>query len=573
MSASERVYHLRSRDVTVVVLLGLAQVSTLIAFLLLVRDLIDTMVPSAVGSAAVELRQRFYLSLAALLLVALVHGALRAWQFTVAEKVGYEVVRTLRMDMYEHLQGMTGAQLQRRARGGLLLRFIGDLSMLRMWISRGLLGGIVALIVITGTIAVLAYFDPTMGVAITGVLAAGAAASLTRGRRMRRATRVMRKRRSLVTGNIDEQIQALPVVQVFGRARGEAARLSRQNEGLNDALCRMAELRGQLQGISSATSLAAVVVVLGVGMFEVQRGASTVGLVVACMIVTRQMHAPVRALGLAHDYWHRAQVSQQKIREFMKSSSRGLDPADLERLVVRRGEITFQEVRVADRLGPVDLTVPGRSFVALTGPAGAGKSTLLGLVARMVDADGGDVLLDGQSLAGVTPASTFRYLGVVSPDLPLMRGTVRRNVTYSRPDVPDDEVDRVVRLTGLDTVLASLPLGLETWVHERGSNLSAAEAQLVCLARALLGNPPVLLLDEPCRHLDGRTRDNVRRLLARHHGTILMASQDVADLAIADEVWEMDAGTVVTVSPREDFARSQWISQRGGESWNSPAAS
>ncbi len=571
--ARSKPFSLRKRDVAKVVGLGLAQVATLIAFLLLLMDVVNALTPDSVGAEAAQARNRAYLELGALALVVVAHAWLRAAEFSVSEKVGYNVVRDLRMSMYFHLQGMTPRQVQHRARGGLLLRFIGDLSMLRMWISRGLLGGLVALIVLVGTIVALAILDPWIALSITTVLFYGAAASLTNGKKMRSATRTMRRRRSLVTGNIDEQINAMPVVQVFGRASGEYSRLSRQNDDLNVALCRIAELRGRLRGISAGSGLLAVVVVLGVGMLQVSRGYGSVGLALAAVLVTRQLNGPVRTLGLAHDYWHRAQVSEQKIREFLRSSSSGLSPEGLDRLVVRRGLIEFKGVDVSGSLHGITLTANPGELVVITGGAGAGKSSLLALVARLLEPDSGEVLIDEQVLAMTTPSSTFTYVGVVSPDLPLMRGSVRRNLTYSAPDASTEEIERVVMASGLDAVIADLPNGLDTWISEGGKNLSVAQRQRIAFARALLGNPPILLLDDPTTGLDPEGKAEFRGMMAHHQGTVLHVTNDPDEIALADQVWVLERGEVADVLSGDEFESQFWLARRTGVQWPTRVAS
>ena len=494
-------------------------------------------------------------------------GIARAAQFSVSEKVGYNVVRDLRMRLYAHLQGMTPPQLQHRARGGLLLRFIGDLSMLRMWLSRGLLGGIVATIVVVGSVGVLAWFNAWIGLTVVAVLALGAAASLGSGRQMRRATRLMRRRRSLVTGNIDEQVNALPVVQVFGRAPGEYARLSRQNESLNDALCKVAELRGRLRGVAATFGLLSVAAVLAVGTIEVSRGSATIGLVVASALVTRQLSGPVRTLGLAHDYWHRSRVSRNKILDFLRSSSRGLEPAGLDKLRVRKGVIELDDVSVAGALRSVSATARAGDLVAITGDVGAGKSTLLALLARLRDPDAGEILVDGQPLSATTPRSTFKHVGLVSPDLPLMRGTVRRNLTYAVPKADEDEIGRIVLATGLDEVLAGLPGGMDAWVTEGGRNLSAGQRQRIALARAMMGNPPILLLDEPSLTLDDDAKEQLRRMLARHQGTVLLVTHDPEEIALADQVWRLERGRLVDVLSPEMFQERLRVARRKGMPW------
>jgi ATP-binding cassette, subfamily B, bacterial len=555
-----------------VLLLGLGEALTLIAFVLLVVAVTDSVGAPTIGAAAEAAWRATLVQVGLLLALVFANGGLRAWGFALSEKIGYDIVQSLRMRLYQHLQGMTPRQVQHRSRGGLLLRMVGDLSMLRTWISRGLLGGAVALIILVPTLVVLSVLNYRIGLVLVAVLAAGAAVSVASGRSVRRATRRMRRRRSLLISNLDEQVNALPVVQVFGRASGELSRLSRQNDSLTRSLYRIAELRGRLRGIAAVVALLAVVAVLAVGLLETRRGTATVGLVVGAMVVARMLTYQVRTLGLAHDYWHRAQVSQQKVLEFLRSSSRGLEPAGLESLRVRKGRIEFRDVSVDAALDGFTATAEPGQLIALTGPNGAGKSTVLGLVARLVESTGGTVLVDGQDLATTTPRSTFRKIGMVGPDLPLMRGTVRRNITYSRPDVDAAELARVLYACGLDTLIKELPGGITTWIVEGGRNLSVGQRQRIALGRALLGNPPILLLDRPTANLDAAAKEEIRQMIIRHHGTVLMVTDDPAELESADQVWVMDGGRLTTTLTGADYGDLVWRSSRKGVPWPQLAA-
>jgi ATP-binding cassette subfamily B protein len=553
--------------VTAVLLLGFGQAITLIAFILLVTKVAEGVHAETLGADAAAAWRVTLVQLGALVAVVLLHGWFRAWEFSASEKIGYTIVQRLRMRLYEHLQGMTPREVQYRARGGVLLRFVGDLSMLRTWISRGLLGGAVALVVLVPTLTVLTVLNYRIGLTLIAVLAVGAALSLASGKSMRRATRSMRRRRSLVISNLDEQINALSVVQVFGRAGGEYGRLSRQNDSLTRALYRVADLRGRLRGISAVAALLAVVAVLAVGLLEVRRGTATSGLVLAAVLTSRMLTTSIRVLGLAHDYWHRARVSRQKLQDFLRSSSRGLEPLGGSQLRVRGGKIEFRGVTVPGALEEVTLTAEPGQLVAVTGSSGAGKSTLLGLLTRLVDPSVGEVRIDGQTLAATTPKSIFRKIGVVSPDLPLMRGTVRRNLTYSRPDVESAEVSRVLYGTGVDRLIGELPHGITTWVVEGGRNLSTGERQRIALARALLGNPPILLLDEPSAFLDPAGKAEFWRMLTRHRGTVLMATTNPAELALADQVWVLDQGRVLETLTGEEYRDRQWLESIKEAAW------
>jgi ATP-binding cassette subfamily B protein len=551
-------FRLRRIDLAKVVVIALCEATALVIFLLLLRAVVDGMSLSSARPWTQGTGPRSMVDLlGALLVAALVYGWVRGIEFSVTEKIGYDVVRRVRMDMYRHLQGMAPRHIQGRSRGGLLLRFVGDLSMLRMWISRGLLGGLVALIVLGVATGVLVALNAWLALSVLAVLAAGAAVSLVSGKAMRSATRTMRRRRSLLMSNIDEQINALPVVQVFGRSGGEYSRLSAQNDSLNRSLFRVAGLRGRLRGIASTVGLLLVVVVLAVGIVQIARGGATLGLVIATVTVARQLNGPVRTLGLAHDYWHRGRVSRQKVLDFLRSSGTDPDASAQARLRVRKGAVEFRDVSVPGALTHVDVTAQPGQLVAVTGPTGAGKSTLLWLVTRLAEPATGEVVVDGQPLSTTTAQSTYRNVGTVSPDLPLMRGTVRRNIVYRDPSASEEEVRRVVLATGLDEVLAGLRGGPTAWLTEGGRNISAGQRQRIALARAMLGNPPILALDEPTANLDPDGSALVRDVIARYGGTILLVTHEPAEMALADQVWVMERGRITHVLSGDEY-RDRW---------------
>jgi ATP-binding cassette, subfamily B, bacterial len=520
---------------------------TLGAFLLLTRALFDALAAGPVQD------DRVFRMIWMLVAVVLLNAVARGVEFTVSERMGYELVRGLRMRMYRHLQGMSPRQLQHRSRGGLLLRFTGDLSMLRTWVSRGLARGLVAAIVAVGVLSVLAYLNLRLAATVGGVLALGAAALRYLGPRLHRITRRVRRRRSLLTSNVDEQIHALAVVQVSGRSAGEYARLSRQNDSMTEALFTTATVRGWMLGTASATGWLAIAAVLLVGTLELVAGNTSVGVVAAAVIASRQLTGPVRRLALSYDYWERAQVSKGKLADFLASSTRDLDEPDLEDLHIHRAEIEFREVSVPGALYELSGTIPGGRIVAIVGPEGAGKSTLLQLVGGLLEPAAGQVLIDEQPIDERTLRSRLRRVGMVAPELPLMRGTLRRNLTYRRPFVTSEELERVINLCHLDELIAELPDGLDTWVTEGGRNLSAGQRQRVALARAMVGNPRILLLDEPTTNLDGHSKAVFRRVVARHLGTVLLITHDPDEARLADEVWRIEDGRLVEVLTSEQY--------------------
>jgi ABC-type multidrug transport system fused ATPase/permease subunit len=281
--------------------------------------------------------------------------------------------------------------------------------------------------------------------------------------------------------------------------------------------------------------------------------------VIAFIVVTRQLSSPVRTLGLAHDYWHRAQVSVGKINEYLRSSSRDLDSDGHGPLKVRHGAIEFSSVTVNGSLHDVNLRVRPGELVAVTGDGGSGKSSLLGLVSRTIDPDQGCIIIDRQVLANTSLRSAAQWIGSVGPELPLMRGTLWRNFTYAAPSASEEDVERVLAATGVDGMLADLPFGLQTWVAEGGLNLSRSQRQRIALARALMGNPPILLLDEPTTGLDAAAKQVFATMLKRFDGTVLLATQDPQELALADRIVVLSKGTIAEVISGEEFRDRVWL--------------
>lgn len=546
MSTSD-VYRLPRWELTKVVLLALLQAGTLGAFLLLARALFDALAGGAVD------HDRVFRLIWWLLAVVLLNALARGVEFSVSERMGYELVRGLRMKMYRHLQGMSPRQLMGRSRGGLLLRFTGDLSMLRTWLSRGLARGLVAAIIAIVVLGVVASLNLRLAATVAGVLCVGTAGLRFFGPRLYRITRKVRRRRSLLTSNVDEQVHSLAVVQVSGRSGGEHDRLSRQNDAMTEAQFETARIRGWMLGIASASGWLAIGGVLVVGALDLVAGNTSVGVIVAAVIACRQLTGPVRRLALSYDYWERAQVSKRKIADFLNSRSRDLDEAGLRELGIRHAEIEFRGVSVAGALHGLSGRVPGGRILAIVGPEGAGKSTLLQLVAGLHEPDAGQVLIDGQAVEQFTLRSRLRRIGMVGPELPLMRGTLRRNLTYRRPSVSDEELRRVVALCHLDELITELPEGLGHWIVEGGRNLSAGQRQRIALARALMGNPRILLLDEPTTNLDGNSKQIIRQVIGRHLGTVMLVTHDPDEARMADEVWWIEDGRVVEVLTGEQY--------------------
>ena len=477
---------------------------------------------------------------------AAVTAALRGRERVDAERLGQAYTHRLRIHLFEHLTEMSARTVGQKPQGSTAMRFVGDLTVLRRWVSRGLARLVVAGTMAVGALSALAFVSPVLSTSVAVTIVAGASLSLLQGGALRSADRNARRRRSRLAGNVNEKIGAIGVVQANGAVDRETRRMTRQSRRLRDAMVRRAGRLGRLDAIAEATASVAIGAVLITGV-TARVAAPTVA---AAMVVVGLLSTQLRGLGRVQEYWQGARVSREAIQRFLDrpTMQRDADPLPLE---AGPGRLEMEALTLDGAVTDVDAVVEPGSTVAIVGPNGAGKSSLLGLIARMVDPRSGAVRLDGQDLASASIDDVRGAIGFVAPDLPLLRGSLRRNLTYRRPDAEADEVADVAARCGLDGLISRLDDGYETRIAEGGRDLSSGERQRVLLARALLGHPLVLLLDEADANLDPATTGVVDRVLREYDGTTLIVTHRRQRLASADVVWFFDSGRLVESGPPE----------------------
>jgi ABC-type multidrug transport system fused ATPase/permease subunit len=337
----------------------------------------------------------------------------------------------------------------------------------------------------------------------------------------------------------------MQVVQAHGQARRERRLMRRRSDRLRAAMLSRAFVAGGLRGVIQACLGLATLAALVLGAVEVEAGRATPGTVVAAMSLVALLVPQLRDLGRVFELYQAARVSEEKIITLLETGPLVVDHPEATRLRKGPGRIEFKKVKVAGCLEDVSVRAEPGDVVALIGPNGSGKSTLLALIARLFDPDSGSVLLDRQKIARVSLSSLRRAVGIVSPDLPLLRNSLFANLRYRRPDADHAEIDRVIALCGLAPVVEKLPGGLNAKLAERGRNLSLGERQRVMLARALVGTPRVLLLDEVDNHLDAETAEALKTVLSGYPGTIIMVTHREQLLESANVVWRLENGRIV----------------------------
>ncbi len=535
MALPRILFRARRRRFALLVALGVCQAAGLAAAAWLSRRAFDQLV-----AADGEATSHPLLLPLALAIAYLAVAALRYAERVTAEKLGQGYAGAVRLLLYDRIARLAPRELQQGGRGGHLLRFIGDLTAIRNWVGLGL-----ARLATSGTALVLAgavllAVDAATGAVFCAVLAGTLLAATGLGGRMRAAVAESRRRRARLAGNVDEKIAAMPSVQAFGQVARERQRLRRQSRALREAMVSRARWSAALRGVTDLANGAVIVLVLSLAM----AGSVETGSVFAAMTLLGLCLPLLRDLGRVYEYWQGYRVARDNVVRFLVAPAATLGRRGKVRRPRRpRGALRFREVGVGHLLQGVDLEVAGGERVLVTGANGSGKSTLLALAGRLLDPECGRVELDGIDLRQIPAAELRRLVSMVSPDLPLLRGSLRYNLCYRSPDMTDDQIEALCRRCGIDEWVAADPRGLDRRIAAGGANLSLGERTQLALARALAGEPAVLLLDELDAHLDARTRERIRGVLDDFSGTVIAISHGAPECTF-DRIWKVDAGSV-----------------------------
>jgi len=518
---------------------GVAQAAATIITVLLVRMAFDRLITNTD-----QVQQGLILKIGVgLCCSAAVLGWLQVIERVDAEKMGQSYIHQIRMLLFRHMSCLGPRTLQNRSRGGIVLRFIGDLNALKRWVSLGLVRIAVAGITTCCALTAMAVINWRLAVAVTTVFGLGAIYALNLGKNIRETARESRRRRSYLAANVNEKVASMAVVQVFGQTVREKRRIRHQSQRLTNALIGRAQKIGLMRGMTKTVTALAHGVVLLEGAREVSLSLTTPGTVVAAMTIIGLLVPALRDLSRVYEYWQDSRVSVEKLIGFLETPSQK-PPIKLPALKPGAGRLEFKDICFGDLLHNISVTAEAGSKVVIVGPNGAGKSTLMSMAARLVEADKGTILLDGQDITAHSFGSIRRAVSIVSPDLPLLRGSVRKNLLYRRPKASAKEISRVWSLCGIDELLKELPQGEDTRVTEEGNNLSLGQRQKISLARAFLGNPRILLLDEADAHLDTEAGITLNRILQGYKGTTLWVTHNRDRLAQADVVWRIEDGSL-----------------------------
>ncbi len=464
-----------------------------------------------------------------------------------AERLGQEYIHRIRLTIFNRMLFFSSRAFSNRSTGTSMLRFVGDLSAIRRWVCFGLARIVVSAIVAFISIGVLGYLDLYLAICSAVILSLGMVWNLKLGPRMRQVLLESRRVRGRLAGNINEKIRSIAVIQAFNQQKKERSLFNKHSRQLREVMIHRARATSRMRIVNEGAAALSMAAILSVGSLEVFRNMTSTGNVVAALVVISFLSNAFRDFGRINEYLQAYRVSRQKIIEFMQTKRLLGRSARLPSLQIQNGTIELQDVHLQGVLEGISAVVPGGARLAILGDNGSGKSTLLQLIARLIDPSKGKILIDGQDIGQCNLTSVRNAIGIVSPDLPLLKGSVRKNLRYRKPDVPEKEIAQLKQLCQIDELLSQLSRGEDFRIQEGGKNLSLGQRHKLSIIRALVGQPAILIVDEIDANLDEQTVQFFETVIRDFAGTVLMVSRSPDRLALADIYWRLEAGKLASV--------------------------
>ena len=539
---------------TLLVCVGLSVIDVPIPFFL--KKVIDAVLrhDESLRIFALDLPPRQFLLVifASLAGLAAAKGLLTYLQRTASEKMGQRMIYDLRLDLYRHLQSLSMPFFRNASTGRIMLRFMGDINAVLDMITDGFLRALMDTITILTVAAVILALNWKLALVVMSVLPFYALTFLKLSPALRRTGRKARHERSALSGTLQEKIAGRIVVKAYHQEAAEEALVESQTARLRDWLIEKARVGGKLTALANVAVAVGGALVLWIGGNHVLNGEMTKGGLMAFYALAAMLFPPLRRLARTNETYQAARVSLDHILDFLDRTAPLKEKDGTKELKVARGDVVFEDVRFSyvpgvPVLRSITIEIPGGQVVALVGPNGAGKTTLLSLLPRFIDPDGGRVLIDGRDLREVTLLSLRRQIGIVTQEPFLFSGTIEENIRYGRPGAAEGEVWQAARVANAFDFISSLKEGFRTEVGERGQRLSGGQIQRIALARAVINNPPILILDEATSAVDAESERLIREALQRlmQGRTVLVIAHRISTVQRADRILVMDGGLIV----------------------------
>lgn len=478
------------------------------------------------------------------------------YQIYLMSWAGQRVLAEMRQQVMRQIHRLSLGFLERKETGDLMSRLVNDIDVINNFLSQGLMQAVGALFGLLGVMLAMIALEWHLALATLAILPVMLLTTNLFGKLSRRAFRKTRATIGDVSADLQEELGGIKVAQAFNRSDVSVRRFAESNAANRDANVSATAVTSAFMPAMDVLSALDMAIVAGYGGYQAIYGAISIGVVVSFMQYVQNFFRPIQ---MVTQLWTTAQsalAAAERVFELLDIEPEIQDAPDATELPKLKGQVRFENVTFSydsDQpvLQDVNLVVnPGQS-IAIVGPTGAGKSTLVSLLMRFYDVTSGKITLDGYDVRNVTQRSLRSQMGMVLQEPFLFSGSVQDNIHYGRLDATPEEVEAAAKAANAHDFITRLPEGYATQVGERGSMLSQGQRQLISIARAILADPRILILDEATASVDTRTEVLIQKALSnllKGRTSFVVAHRlstvrNANLVVVIDESWIVERGT------------------------------
>ncbi|MDX6445033.1 MAG: ATP-binding cassette, subfamily bacterial [Blastocatellia bacterium] len=499
-------------------------------------------------------------AVAAVLTIA-IFGALSSYfEKYLTTSVGQWVMHDLRRVLYSHIQRLSLSFHDQKRTGDLISRVTSDIDAVQSLISTVLLGMMVNVLTLLGMIAVMFYLNWSFTLIALMVAPGLFLVVYYFTHRIKKASRAVRRKEGQVVNVLEEMLSSIRVVKAFAREDFEQRRFERESLKSVEAALEARRVKAKLPPIVEIIVACGTCLVLWYGARLVLTGALTPGELLVFLLYLGKMYKPMRELSKMTDTISKASVGWERIREVLENEMQVRDLPRAKRAPRFKGGIEFDHVEFSydggePVLKDISLKIKPGQLAALVGPTGAGKTTIVSLLPRFYDLTAGRITIDGTDIRKFKSRSLRQQIGFVLQETLLFRATVAENIAYGKPEATRAEIIRAAQLAHADEFIEKMADGYDTMIGERGLTLSGGQRQRITIARAIIRDSPILILDEPSAGLDAESEELVFEALANlmKGRTSIVIAHRLATVRRADVIFVIDGGEVVEQGTHEEL--------------------